>query len=216
MVLLRFLLVVVLLGAVLFGAAGRWDVPFFWALLGVYALLVMAMYLAIEPALRRERLRPAAAGHDRPLRLGLGVCLLGQWITAGLDVGRYHWSDTVPAPVQLGGLAGFAGAMGLAIWAMRVNRFFTPAIRIQEERGHHLVDTGPYCWVRHPGYAFGMVAFICGSLTLGSWLALVPAAGFLLLYVYRTAREDRFLQGHLAGYPEYAQRVRYRLLPGVW
>ena len=109
-------------------------------------------------------------------------------------------------------VAGFAGM----VWAQAVNRFFEPGVRIQTERGHHVIDTGPYAFVRHPGYvaAFAMLAGM--ALALGSAWALVPAVVGAALLVLRTAWEDRTLHAELPGYADYARRVQYRLFPGVW
>jgi protein-S-isoprenylcysteine O-methyltransferase Ste14 len=102
------------------------------------------------------------------------------------------------------------------IWAMVVNRFFSPAIYVQTERGHQVVSSGPYRLIRHPGYL--AMALIVGfaAVALGSWWALLPAGGYAVLILNRAAREDRFLQAELPGYRDYAKRVRYRLLPGIW
>ena len=104
----------------------------------------------------------------------------------------------------------------LAHWAMLANPFFEKTVRIQEERGHHVATGGPYRFVRHPGYvAFILMGFAL-PLGVGSAWALVPAGLNAALIVARTALEDRTLRRELPGYAEYAQRTRYRLLPGVW
>ena len=102
------------------------------------------------------------------------------------------------------------------IWVFRVNKFAEPAARIQADRSHAVVDSGPYAIVRHPMYA--VTFFICLGLplALGSYWAFVPSGLAYLLLVLRTTMEDRMLHAGLAGYREYAQRVRYRLVPGVW
>ena len=99
---------------------------------------------------------------------------------------------------------------------MIVNRFFAPAVRIQSERGHETVTTGPYRFVRHPGYAGMLLAVVAESFVFGSLWALVPAAALAGVVAWRTAREDRMLRAQLAGYADYASRVRYRLVPAVW
>ena len=101
-------------------------------------------------------------------------------------------------------------------WAEAVNKFFEPTVRIQTDRGHRVIDTGPYAIVRHPGYVSGFLVFIGMPLCLGSLWALIPAVLVCLLLVVRTIWEDQTLREELAGYEEYAQRVRYRLIPGVW
>jgi protein-S-isoprenylcysteine O-methyltransferase Ste14 len=99
---------------------------------------------------------------------------------------------------------------------MVVNRFLSPVLRIQTERRHHLITAGPYQYVRHPGYAGAIVAFLSSPLALGSWWAFAPILPLVLLIARRAAAEDRFLHTHLPGYSEYAAQVRYRLLPGIW
>ena len=97
-----------------------------------------------------------------------------------------------------------------------LNPFFSPVVRIQEERGHHVITAGPYRLVRHPGYVAISVLMLASGVVLGSWLSVVPMAVLVLLVLRRTALEDRFLHEHLDGYVEYARHVRYRLLPGIW
>jgi protein-S-isoprenylcysteine O-methyltransferase Ste14 len=118
--------------------------------------------------------------------------------------------------VQAAALAGFAAGLGLSLWAMSANRFFSPVVRIQAERGHRLVSSGPYARLRNPGYTGLIVASLCGGVALGSWWSLVPLAPFVGMFLWRTAMEDRFLHEGLEGYAGYANRVRYRLVPGLW
>jgi len=211
--------VLLILGAMIgaiFGSAGRWDLPFAWACLGISVGFGGMILLKIDPALRRERLDPAPGGQDRHLRAAMLPFMLGSWLVAGLDVGRFHWSDTVPFGWRVAGLVGLALALGVSYWAMLANRFFSPVVRIQRERGHHLITSGPYQYLRHPGYLGTIASSVFGILALGSWWALLPAAAMAGLIVRRTRLEDRFLQRELAGYTAYAEKVRYRLLPGVW
>jgi protein-S-isoprenylcysteine O-methyltransferase Ste14 len=204
--------------AILFGAAGRWDLPIFWAYLTVLLLTLLHVAFTADLDLVRERLRPGPGGRDNlaVLRLLALLVLGGHWALAGLDVGRYHWSDTIPMAARIAGLVGLAVALALVRWAQNVNRFFSTAVRIQSERGHHVITTGPYRFVRHPGY----VAFILGTLSsgfaLGSWLALLLTALMVPRFVRRAVVEDRMLRRELEGYAEYAGKVRYRLVPGVW
>lgn len=213
---LRVLLVEGVLAAMLFGSAGRTDLPWFWAVLAVHSTLMTVGMSSIDPALRRERLKPAPGGQDRCLRLIALPFILAHLIVAGLDVGRFHWSGPMPAGVQALALIGYTAGMGLSVYAMLNNRFFSPVVRIQHERGHTLVTSGPYRFVRHPGYVGALFACACGGLALGSWWSLVPLAPFAVLFLRRTALEDRMLRAELDGYARYAERVRYRLLPGVW
>jgi protein-S-isoprenylcysteine O-methyltransferase Ste14 len=104
----------------------------------------------------------------------------------------------------------------LATYALMENRFFSGVVRLQTERGHHAVTGGPYRWVRHPGYAGSLMTYFVIPLWMDSWWTFVPAVLLAAVLVLRTSLEDRFLQENLPGYADYAARVRYRLLPGVW
>lgn len=213
---IRLVILELLLAAILFGSAGRFDLPWFWALIGVHVLLMSAAIGSIEPDLMRERFRPAPGGEDRSLRWLMMPFLVAQLIVAGLDAGRFGWSGQVPLVVHGAGLFLYVSGMALAMRAMIVNRFFSPVVRIQEERGHRLITAGPYRFVRHPGYAGMLLSFPGTGLVLGSWWSFVPLIPTLVLILRRTILEDRYLRQHLDGYVGYAEQVRYRLLPGVW
>ena len=206
---------IVLLG-VLFGSAGRLDLPWMWVYAGIMCCSALAACFLLEADLKAERMRPGPGEKDRlTIRLMLPV-LLVHWVVAGLDVGRFHWSDGVPVAARLAGAAVMSATLALTVWAMRVNRFFSSAVRIQSERGHRLVTTGPYRFVRHPGYLAGLVGTPAGALVLGSWWAMAPLIVQVLALLRRTALEDRLLREELPDYEEYAHRVRYRLIPGIW
>ena len=137
------------------------------------------------------------------------------YIVAGLDH-RFGWSPEFPLELNVFGLIVCASGYGLAIWALVENRFFLSTVRIQVERGHVVCDTGPYRFVRHPGYAGNLLALVGIVLALGSVWTLIPAAFALIIAVIRTELEDRTLQNELPGYRDYTQRVRYRLVPRVY
>lgn len=212
----RVLLVEGLLAATLFASAGRIDLPWFWAVLAVHSALLTVGMSSIDPDLQRERVRPGPGGRDRHLRLIAMPFLLAHLIVAGLDVGRFHWTRPMPTGLQALALIGYAAGMALAVYAMLSNRFFSPVVRIQHERGQTLVTSGPYRFVRHPGYVGAILASACGGVALGSLWSLVPLAPFAMLFLRRTAVEDRVLRAGLDGYAGYAERVRYRLVPGLW
>ena len=209
-------LVAAILAGILFLIAGSWDLPMLWAYVGVVAILMINAMAFVDLGLIKERLRPGPGGRDRWVLYVLKLLFWSSLILAAVDVGRTGWSDTVPPTVQAVALLGFAAGFGLAISAMIVNRFFSTVVRLQTDRGHHLITAGPYRVVRHPGYAGIVVGCLCSPLALGSWLATIPMLPCVALFVRRTLIEDRFLQEHLDGYADYAGRVRYRLLPGVW
>ena len=136
-------------------------------------------------------------------------------LAAGLDA-RFHGADDFSLPVEMAGLALIAAGYILASYALIENAYFSGTVRIQKERGHTVVSSGPYGWVRHPGYLGSLIANLGIPLLLDSAWAYLPVVVFGVFFIIRTSLEDRFLQGNLAGYHEYAQRVRYRLLPGIW
>jgi protein-S-isoprenylcysteine O-methyltransferase Ste14 len=215
---LKVLVFETVLAAALFGSAGRIDLPWFWALIAVHGTIIFAGSAALDPELNRERLRPAAgpAGKEYAFRIAGTVLILAHLVVAGLDAGRFHWSVPPPALVRGTALALYAGALAFSMWAMAANRFFSSVVRIQEERGHRVIDTGPYRYVRHPGYAGLIVTALLGGVVFGSWRSVVPMMVLALGVVRRLRMEDAFLQGHLDGYADYAGRVRSKLLPGVW
>jgi protein-S-isoprenylcysteine O-methyltransferase Ste14 len=207
---------VVLTAVALFASAGTVALPGFWIYLAIYAATFVVSLAILDPELLRERMRPGGQRPPRALRI-FTVVLFVHWIVAGLDRGRFHWSDTVPIWLQAAGLVVTAASWVLVLWAMRVNRFFSSVARIQSDRGQHVIMSGPYAVIRHPGYLAGFAMIIASGLALGSWLAtavlVIPCVPGL---VVRAVGEDRMLQAELPGYRDYASRVRWRVLPGVW
>jgi len=136
-------------------------------------------------------------------------------IVAGLDH-RYNGSAEFPLSLIVIGFILISLGYAFAIWALAENRFFSSVVRIQTERGHVVCDTGPYRFVRHPGYAGNVLALFGIVLALSSVWTLIPAAVATIISVIRTGLEDRTLHEELPGYQDYAQHVRYRLIPGVY
>ncbi len=136
-------------------------------------------------------------------------------IVCGLD---YRWQASGPvAPwLKWTALVLLIAGYAFSLWALIANRFFSTVVRIQRERGHTVVSSGPYRFVRHPGYAGGLLYYLMTPLLLGTLWGFVPVTLEIGLVVLRTALEDRTLQAELPGYADYARRVRYRLIPGVW
>ena len=147
--------------------------------------------------------------------LAYSIMLLPLVILPGLDAIRFQWSS-VPVAVKIVAFIGFFPAMGACFWAMKENAYLSDVVRIQEDRGHEVCTTGPYRYVRHPLYAGVILIMVCLPLFLGSLFSLIPASFIMILFIIRTALEDKTLQKELPGYKEYAQKVRYRLVPGVW
>jgi protein-S-isoprenylcysteine O-methyltransferase Ste14 len=145
------------------------------------------------------------------LAFGSGIIPLA----AGFDM---RFGPSAHFSLLIKGAAIFVLLVGYALgsYALIANRFFSGMVRIQTERGHHVVDRGPYRWVRHPGYAGALISYLAAPFLLDSWWTLVPVLVTLSVIVIRTAYEDRALQKKLEGYQAYAQKVPYRLFPGVW
>ncbi|MBI5035307.1 MAG: isoprenylcysteine carboxylmethyltransferase family protein [Chloroflexi bacterium] len=218
--LIQIVVSTVLIGALMFLSAGRID----WMSAWIFLVLSMMVFLKAgfyvvrkNPDVVNERGKGAegAKTWDRILTSVYAVFLFAMYIVAGIDAGRFQWS-IMPVTVQVMGGIGFVLGMLWMYWAMLSNTFLSQVVRIQTERGHTTVTSGPYRFVRHPMYVGILVSYGSTPLLLGSWLALIPYAIMGALLVVRTALEDRTLQKELPGYAEYAQHVRYRLLPYVW
>ncbi len=146
----------------------------------------------------------------------MGLLTIAQYVVASLDV-RWSWSPQVPFAVRIAGLVVVAlGYDGLLVWAMVSNAFFVATVRHQSERGQTVVSRGPYHYVRHPGYLGTLLMYFGAPFLLDSLWAVIPAVLNMAVLIVRTALEDRMLHAELPGYEEYADRVRWRLLPGVW
>jgi protein-S-isoprenylcysteine O-methyltransferase Ste14 len=209
-------------GVALFWAAGTVAWPMGWVVWSVLAAWVIAtavVVLTVQPGLLAERLGPRVRGErwDRLLLPLLGLANLARLIVAGLDR-RNGWTPASEFPLGVMGVAAAMGALGYAlfVWALSANAHFTQQVRVEPERGQQVVESGPYRFVRHPGYAGALVFELFSPLALGSWWVALPAGMGLALLVVRTALEDRALTERLPGYREYAGRTRWRLIPGLW
>jgi len=201
---------------VLFGCAGRLDLPLLWAYVGVYVVAMIVVWAATSPSLRAERIHPGPGERDKlTLRVTIPLIFV-QWILAGLDGGRWQFSEPILPAARIAGLVLLAVALGLSAWAIHVNEFFSSAVRLQPERGQRIIRTGPYRFLRHPGYAGGFIGLVGGTLALGTWWGFLPAAISAVSMVRRTLIEDRMLQAELHGYADYARDVPYRVAPGIW
>ena len=193
--------------------------PAAWGLLAFTAASILIGAATADPDIVREResLEYGLQGWDvRIATVGFVFLVMLPLVVAGFDLKRYGWSS--PLPIWVRSLAAVVMVLGsvLGWWAMRANRFFVKFVRIQHDRGHHVVRSGPYAYVRHPGYVGGIALFAAMPIVLGSRWGLLPALIGAALFVRRTVLEDRFLQDHLPGYREYAEQVRWRLVPGWW
>lgn len=163
----------------------------------------------------RSRFQRGTEKWDLALVALILAAMMTEIAVASLDAGRMRWSHVPPWVVLLGYVL-TVGGVAVTAWAQAVNPFFEPGVRIQSERNQHPISTGPYKFIRHPGYSAAIAMFVGISLALASWWALIPAAVAIALLIARTALEDRLLGAQLPGYAEYAETTRYRLAPWVW
>ena len=195
--------------------AGRWLDPWLWSYAAAWLVTSLYGMVSIDNDLARERFRPPENGADRWWLLAVQLVALSHLIVGALD-NRFHFTAPVPPLLRGFALAGMAAGFLVVFRAMRENRFFSTVVRIQTERGHRVVNTGPYGIVRHPGYAGMIIAVPLSGLALGSWASAGVALIYSALIIRRVVFEDRFLRQSLEGYRGYSTRVRHRLLPGIW
>lgn len=209
------------LGGLMLLAAGTWNWPQLWTLMVEITVLNIGVHLWLlntNPALLAERLgsprQPDQTTWDKVFMVFAIVGMPIWFAVPGLDH-RWAWSD-VPLWVEVMGAVLVAVSLLSMIFVFRANSFAAPIVKVQTERGHSIADTGPYAYVRHPMYA-GAIPFLIGMpLLLGSWYGLIGSAVTIVALGFRAVGEERLLTRELDGYPEYAARVRYRLVPGVW
>jgi protein-S-isoprenylcysteine O-methyltransferase Ste14 len=219
--LLPNLLAVILgLAILLFIPAGRLNWLQAWAFILVFAgFLTFYGLWAVrnDPGQLQERSRVGqnTKGWDKIILAVYTVLLIGMLVLAGLDASRFRWA---PAPQMLQGLGWLGAALaGLLVWrTVSVNTFLSRNVRIQEDRSQQVIDTSPYARIRHPMYLGVIILMLSIPLLLGSLWALIPGGLIGILFVVRTALEDRTLQLELPGYSEYVGRVRFRLIPRIW
>ena len=218
---LQNLIWIAVLGALLFVPAGTLHWPAAWLFLGTIGILGVAggLWLARhDPALLAERMRPMMQ-HDQPAAdktfvLVFGFAALIWFLAIGLDM-RAH-GVRIPGAWQALGFLLLLLSSGFILWVMRENSFAAPVIKLQTERGHRVISTGPYAFVRHPMYSGTVLFFVGAPLLLGSCWGVATSPLFAVLFAFRVVIEERALVAGLPGYADYAARVRYRLAPGLW
>jgi protein-S-isoprenylcysteine O-methyltransferase Ste14 len=219
--LLQNLMWTVGLGALLFLPAGTLHWPAAWLYVATTAVLGLAggLWLAkVDPALLEERMRPmmqkGQPAADKKFMLVFGFAALIWFMVIGFDR-RWHWSE-MPTALQALGYVLLLAATAFMLRVVRENSFAAPVVKVQAERGHRVIDTGPYAFVRHPMYSGAVLYFAAMALLLGSWWGLALSPVFFMLFSVRAKFEERALIDGLPGYADYLARVRYRLVPGVW
>ena len=206
--------------AVVFILAGRMNYWQGWVFGGIFIIgfSIAAVIYANEIDLAKERVKPGPGTKwwDKVFYAFYIPLHLTVIVVASLDAGRFLWTAQLPAPVYIVGYIAHIFSYFIALWAMGTNRFFSSVVRIQEDRGHEVIQEGPYRFIRHPGYVAGILAGVSTSLILGSLWALIPGGILIPLFIIRAYLEDNTLKKELSGYADYAKKVKYRLVPGVW
>jgi len=212
----------VIFSALLFGAAGTILWPAGWAYLILFfagALWITVLLARNDPALLAERMKSPVQKNqpvwDKVFLLAMMVAWCGWLVLMGLDAVRFRWS-AMPVWLQCAGGALMVLSFRMIARVFRENTFLSAVVKIQTERGHKVISTGPYAIVRHPLYAAVLIYLPTTALLLGSWYGLAASVVFSGGVAFRTAMEDRELRRGLEGYAQYAGRVRYRLIPFVW
>jgi protein-S-isoprenylcysteine O-methyltransferase Ste14 len=221
----QFLVACVLLSIqmiIFFISAGHIDMLRPWIFFGaafMHYSVSIVVQCDLNPELLVQRLKRKREGSKLWDEILMRVCNLTVLIVvpviAGLDLGRFQWSN-LDVPFAVVGFGLFIVSTILLNWAMAENPHFEPTVRIQKDRDHKVITSGPYKMVRHPGYLAGILFALSIPLIMGSILTLIPSGVYSLLMIIRTLLEDRTLQKELDGYQEYAKQVRFRLFPGIW
>jgi protein-S-isoprenylcysteine O-methyltransferase Ste14 len=217
-VIVRAILFLGLMFAVLFISAGRWDYWYGW----LYFLLFIYCYvfntILIPSELLQERFKPGPGTKkwDYVFHAFYFPLIYTTPLVAALDGGRYHWTGDFPLWINVSAFIVVFLGYSLEILSVWTNRFFSTTVRIQKDRGHYVIDKGPYALIRHPGYSGSIISYFATAIGLNSLWALIPAGLYMILFITRTVLEDNTLKKELPGYADYTARVKYRLLPGIW
>jgi protein-S-isoprenylcysteine O-methyltransferase Ste14 len=210
------------LGVLLLVSAGTWRWPAAWVLIAELAATGIGLNVWLgrhDPALLAERsssyFQSSQPPWDKAILAASLIASSGLLVLLALDAARFRWSH-VPMSLQVVGAILVLLNGYFAYLAFRENTYAAAVVKVQTERGHRVVSTGPYAYVRHPMYVGVMLLYIGVPLLLGSWYGLAAALVCMGILAMRVVREERALAVELAGYREYAERVRYRLVPGLW
>lgn len=221
---LRFIVRMSLFGVLLMWPAGTWhwwEVWVMWGLWSVFGVITTQYLIHHDPALLAERLKLVPIHKDQKtwdkvLMAFFFVAGIALYMVPGFDVVRYGWSASLPLWMKIAAIIIQIPCLIVLGWVMRENTYLSQVVKIDKQRGHKVITTGPYAWVRHPMYTAAIILFFAFPVALGSRYALILAGILTVLLVVRTYLEDRTLHDELEGYTEYARQTRYRLIPGIW
>ncbi len=212
-----FMVFFVVLTVILAGKLDYWQGWVFNGL-NIFFLLITWIVLRNRKDLIKERLKPGAGMKkwDKAYYFVSTPLFFVMFVLSVLDAARFSWSSRVPSVVAVLAILTFSLGQGSVLWAKKANRFFSSVVRIQKDRDHTVCTEGPYRFVRHPGYSGGLLYTVATPLLLGSFWGLIPVVPIMILVIGRTCLEDKTLLAELAGYTDYARKVRYRLIPRIW
>jgi protein-S-isoprenylcysteine O-methyltransferase Ste14 len=215
--LIQVLMTVIVTAIILFVSAGRIKWIYAWLLIlaSFFVILANAFIFPRELISERGRKKENTEKWDKIITGIIIIPWIALYLISGLDI-RFRWSPEMTLWVHITGLIAFILGNAIVSWAMMANNYFSTAVRIQYDRGHIVSSGGPYRYIRHPGYLGMMIYLISTPIILGSFWALIPAIMTVILFMVRTSFEDNTLKNKLDGYKEYAERVKFRLISGVW
>jgi protein-S-isoprenylcysteine O-methyltransferase Ste14 len=219
-ILLRAVVLLLAVSALIFGSAGRLNYWQGWLFVTTFVVVFVVAFslFSDKKDLLYERIKPGPGikWWDKIFFALYIPALIALFTVSALDAGRFRWTTSLPASVYVVGYLVLILSHSVLLWAMWTNRFFSSTVRIQTDRGHYVIQTGPYRFVRHPGYLAGLFWMISAPIVLGSLYGLVPASFVIVLLIVRTYLEDTTLKKELTGYADYAKKVPARLLPHIW
>lgn len=221
---IRFVIRMSLFALALMWPAGTWNWWEAWVMVGLWFVFGLAMqhYLIHnDPALLSERLKLVPIHKDQKtwdkvLMTIFFIAAIALYIVPGFDVVRYGWSEPLPLWMKIVAIIMHIPCFFGLGWVMHENTYLAQVVKIDEQRGHHVIKTGPYALVRHPMYTIVIILLFAVPVALGSRYALILAVLLTLLLIIRTYLEDRTLHDELDGYAEYSKQTPYRLIPGIW
>lgn len=224
MIWLSFLLRMTLFAVALMWPAGTWKWWEAWVLVGLwslYGVVIIHYLLHKDPALLAERLKLVPLQKDqkiwdKALMLFFFIAGMGLYLLPGFDVLRYGWSDPLPLWARVIAMLIHIPCLILLGWIMRENTYLSQVVKVDKDRDHKVITTGPYAYVRHPMYTVSIILLFAVPIALGSRFALIVSLFLTVLLIIRTYLEDRTLHAELKGYTEYAKQTTYRLIPGIW